>query len=117
MSDEEIDAWFRVRRIGPTWHLDGGGFGGQAAGPLVEFPDTIEWFLFAEGSWLYLDAGVLDLGIVGDSASNARNDLQVFAETFEAAAYVGDAGSFRVTSTVEPTGAGAADVVPEELPA
>jgi hypothetical protein len=50
---------------------------------------------------------------VRDSTLNAANDYQVFAETFEATAFIGDAGSFEVTSAVcatgESSGAGTVD--------
>lgn len=35
------------------------------------------------GTFLYVDAGQLDLGIVRDSHLNAANDFQLFGETFE----------------------------------
>lgn len=33
---------------------------------------------------VYIDGGVLDLGIVRDSTLNSTNDYHVFGETFEA---------------------------------
>jgi hypothetical protein len=113
VSDQQLAAWFAARGINTSFHLDGDGFGAQGDGPLLNFPDDVIWYLFAEGSWLFLDGGELDLGLVRDSTLNARNDAQVFAETFEAAAFIGDAGSFEVTSTVcatgETSGIGAVD--------
>jgi hypothetical protein len=88
---------------GSSTATDGQVFGVQTAGAILDFPDTVEWFLFPEGTWLHLDAGVLDLGIVRDSVLNSTNDFQVFAETWEQVAYVG-VESLVVTSTVCPTG-------------
>lgn len=39
-----------------------------------------------EGTFLHLDGGVLELGLVRDSTINSANDYMVFSETFEAAA-------------------------------
>lgn len=85
-------------------------FGAQTAGALVDWPDTVETFLFPEGTWLHLDAGVLELGVVRDSILNATNDFQIFAETWENVAYVG-VESLKITSTVCASGetAGTAD--------
>lgn len=78
-------------------------FGAQGAGAVLDFPDTIVWFLYPEGSYLFLNGGSLDLGIVRDSTLNNTNDYRVFAETFEAVAFIG-IESLKVTSTVCPTG-------------
>lgn len=94
--------------INVSWFLDGETgdaqvFGAQSAGALLDFPDTVVWYIFPEGSFLFLDGGTLDLGIVRDSALNATNDFQIFGETFENIAFVG-VESLKVTSTVCPTG-------------
>lgn len=94
--------------VNASWYLDsetGAGqiFGAQGAGALLEFPDTVTWYLFPEGTWLFLDGGELDLGIVRDSVLNATNDFQIFSETFEGAAKVG-IESLKITSTVCPDG-------------
>jgi hypothetical protein len=80
---------------------DGAGqiYGAQDAGALLGFLSTIVWYLFSEGTWLFLDFGRLDLGIVRDSILNEQNDFQVFMETFEGIAMVG-IESLEVTSTV-----------------
>lgn len=95
--------------VAASWYLDGptgGGqiFGAQSAGALLEFPDTVVWYLFPEGTWLFLDGGELDLGIVRDSVLNSTNDFQIFMETFEGIAKVG-VESLVITSTVCPSGA------------
>ena len=45
--------------------------------------------LFPEGTFLHLDGGTLELGIVRDSTLNSTNDYQVFGETFENVARIG----------------------------
>jgi hypothetical protein len=78
---------------------------GSAA--LNEFPDTFKWFLFAEGTFLFLDGGTLDLGIIRDSGLVGTNDYKMFIETFEAIAKVG-IESLAITSTINVNGAAAA---------
>jgi hypothetical protein len=94
VSDAEITRWFRVRNLVPTFYMDGSTgsgqvFGAQAAGALLPYPSTVQVYMFVEGSFLFLDGGTLDLGLVRDSTLNSTNDYQIFAETFEAVACVG----------------------------
>jgi len=84
---------------------DGQVFAAQGAGAQLKFPTTIKFFLYPEGSFLFLDGGTLDLGIVRDSILNNTNDYRMFAETFEVVAYIGIASQY-ITTTVCPTGAG-----------
>lgn len=74
-------------------------FGTQGAGALNMFPTTVRWYLFPEGSFIFLDGGTLDLGLVRDSTLNTTNDYQLFGEVFEELAFVG-VESLAVTSTV-----------------
>ncbi len=73
-------------------------FGTQSAGAILDFPDHIQYCLYPAGSWLHLDSGELNLGIVRDSSLNATNDFQVFAETWENVAFTGVESDW-VTST------------------
>lgn len=109
ISDAQIAAWFSVRNVVPTFYIDGATgssqvFGSQGAGALTPFPSTVVWYLFVEGSFVFLDGGVLDLGLVRDSTLNQTNDYQIFAETFENVAFYG-VESVKVTSDVCPNGA------------
>jgi hypothetical protein len=63
-----------------------------------------------EGSWLFLDGGQLDLGIVRDSQLVRSNDYQTFSETFESATRIGGE-SLWITSALVPTGRAAGDLV------
>jgi hypothetical protein len=72
-----------------------------------EFTDTFVWYLFAEGTFLFLDGGTLDLGIIRDSTLVGTNDYKMFVETFEGVAKVG-VESIKVTSTISVNGAAAA---------
>jgi len=70
---------------------------------MTPLPTEVEWALFAPGSWLFVDSGVLELGIVRDSTLNATNSYQVFGESWESAAGIGVQSEW-VTSTVCPNG-------------
>jgi hypothetical protein len=74
---------------------------------MLEFPDTFTWYLFAEGTFLFLDGGTLDLGIIRDSTLVGTNDYKMFVETFEGIAKVG-VESLVVTSTISVNGVAAA---------
>lgn len=104
--DAMIANYFKVRSINVTYAMDGETgqvFGAQSAGSLLDFPGTVIWYLFAEGTFLFLDGGTLDLGLVRDSTLNGTNDYKMFVETFEGVAKVG-IESLRITSTLEPSG-------------
>lgn len=105
---EGVTELLRAHGVEPTFYLDeatGAGqvYGAQAAGALEPWPSTIVAYLFPEGSHLFLDGGTLDLGLVRDSVLNQTNDYQVFAETFENAAYIG-IESLEITITICPDG-------------
>jgi hypothetical protein len=107
----EIDAYIASRGIIATYALDtaagASAFGAQSSGAMVEFPDTFIWYIFAEGSFLFLDGGTLDLGVIRDSTLVGTNDYKMFVETFENVALVG-VESLQVTSTINVNGVAAA---------
>ena len=82
-------------------------FGAQGAAALLEFPDSFVWYMFSEGTFLFLDGGTLDLGIIRDSSLVGTNDYKMFVETFEGVAKVG-IESLKVTQTVNVNGVAAA---------
>lgn len=122
MADSVILGWFKARGVNVSWHLDGlagtvltppgAGLGtvpqqfysNAAAGAVIPpFIDKIDSVLFAEGDWLFLDGGTLDLGLVRDSALNQINRYQTFIETWEGLAFRG-IESLRLLMEVQPTG-------------
>lgn len=122
IADATITTWFRNRGVNVTFHLDGlnaqdlgaGGaspedipaqnYANAAAGSAVPgFIDKIDSVLFAEGDWLFLDGGTLDLGLVRDSSLNAINRYQTFVEDWEGVAFRG-IESLRLVMEVQPTG-------------
>jgi len=82
-------------------------YGSQGTAALLEFPDSFKWYLFAEGTFLFLDGGSLDLGIIRDSSLVGTNDYKMFVETFEGVAKVG-IEALVVTQTVNVNGVAAA---------
>ncbi len=110
LAEAEINKWFSTRNINVSWHLDGETgqiFGAQADGALLGFPANVIWYLFSEGTFLFLDGGTLDLGLVRDSTLNGTNDYKVFVETFEGVAKVG-VEALRVTSALAIKGSSSA---------
>jgi chemotaxis protein histidine kinase CheA len=104
----EIDGLFASRNINVCYTLDGSALTtAQGANAMNEFTDTFVWYLFAEGTFLFLDGGTLDLGIIRDSTLVGTNDYKMFVETFEGVAKVG-VESIKVTSTISVNGAAAA---------
>lgn len=112
LVDATIDKWFAARHVNVTWFVDGEAgqvFGEQKDGELLGFPENVIWYLFPEGTFLHLDGGVLDLGLIRDSTLNSTNDYQMFLETFENVAKVG-VEALRVTTPVRIAGASASTV-------
>jgi hypothetical protein len=105
VSDGEIEGFLRDRGVNATFHLDdSNAYASQGAQAMNEFSDTFVWYLFAEGTFLFLDGGTLDLGVIRDSTLVGTNDYKMFVETFEGIAKVG-VESIKVTSTISINGA------------
>ncbi len=103
----EIDGYVASRGVSLSYSLDQNVFGSQGATALVEFADSFTWYLFAEGSFLFLDGGTLDLGIIRDSTLVGTNDYKMFVETFEGIAFIG-VEALKITSTISINGVAAA---------
>jgi chemotaxis protein histidine kinase CheA len=103
----EIDGYLAARGVNITFSHDLDVFGAQSTGAMLEFPDSFSWYMFAEGTFLFLDGGTLDLGIIRDSTLVGTNDYKMFVETFEGVAKVG-IESLVVTSTISVNGVAAA---------
>lgn len=83
----EVTSEYSAIGLNVVWYYDSATGEGQAFTTLctdgaagAEFPTTAIWYLHAPGTFVRLDAGTLDLGIVRDSVLNRTNDLQIFAE-------------------------------------
>ena len=107
VSKSEIDGYLSTVNVDLVASLDATVFGAQGATSLLEFPDSFVWYLFAEGTFLFLDGGTLDLGIIRDSSLVGTNDYKMFVETFEGVAKVG-IEALKITSTISINGVAAA---------
>ena len=103
----EITGYLRALNVSFVASYDLNEFGAQGSGALAAWGTTFKWYLFSEGTWLFLDGGTLDLGIVRDSTLVGTNDYRMFVESFEGVAKVG-IESLAITQTFKVTGEAAA---------
>lgn len=87
-SVSEVDGYFREFGVDPIWHIDDVP-GGAGAFSGCAFPSAADWLLFPTGSFLRLDTGELNLGVVRTKEDVQKNKYCEFTETFETVAYVG----------------------------
>lgn len=77
VSDAEITSFFTARNLAVQWVSDwqvrGSGQFGNATG-LVAWPTTVNFMIFAAGTFLHGQGMTLDLGVIRDSVLNAEND-------------------------------------------
>lgn len=79
---------FQALRLNVTWYYDysadvgarGAMQNAQAAGTLNNFPATFRSWMFPPGTWVRLDGGTLDVGMIRDSSLVETNDYRIFAE-------------------------------------
>lgn len=120
VADSAINGYFNARGVRVVEYLDSPTsgvsqyFGNQAVGQLLDFPSAVQWGLFHEGAWGYLDGGQLDLGLVRSPELNETNDYQIWGETFEGIAMLG-VESLWITSTLCASGASAGTIDPTDL--
>jgi hypothetical protein len=122
ITQQNVEDWFKARNINITFSLDGQpltassgsqvaypfqGFGTQAVNLLNDWPSSVVWYLFAEGTFQFLDGGEINLGIVRDSVLDSTNDYETFIEPLEGLAYRGFE-SLQIVSPVRPNGESAA---------
>jgi hypothetical protein len=115
----QVNSFFAKANLDVAWYYDsatgaGQAFNGvQAEGELNEFPGTVVSYLFSPGTFVRLDAGTLDVGLVRDSILNGTNDLQLFAEQWIQVCMVG-IESLRIEHTLCPSGTAPEPVTPLE---
>jgi len=103
--------------LDPCFYYDSATGAGQAfndpqvAGPLNPFPSTVVSYLFAPGTFVRLDGGTLDVGLIRDSSLNGTNDLQIFSEQWIQVCRVG-LESVRIEHTLCPDGTAPEPVAP-----
>jgi hypothetical protein len=84
IPDSVIDGWFAENNLTlrpvTDWQ---GSIGGTVDTGASTFPQSLEFLIYAPGTFVRLDMGTLDLGLVRDSTLNQTNDYNIFVETFE----------------------------------
>jgi len=78
ISDAQIDSLFTDENVRVQWVSDyqvrGSNLFGSAT-PLTVWPTTVNFLVFAAGTFLHGQGMSLDLGVVRDSVLNAENDF------------------------------------------
>lgn len=116
-GEAEVNAWLASMNLDVAWYYDSATGAGQAfddaqgAGAINAFPTSVVGYLFAPGTFVRLDGGTLDVGIVRDSTLNGTNDLQIFSEQWIQVCNVG-LESLRLEITLCPDGTGPEPVTP-----
>lgn len=113
VADATIEGFFTARNVRAQWVNDyqvrGSGQPGAAAVQLV-WPTTVNFLVYAAGTFLHGTGLQLDLGVIRDSVLNAENDYTaVWAEECHLIAQVGHAArkytvGFNVSGGVGATG-------------
>lgn len=77
VSDAQIDDFFDVRRVRVQyvndWQIRGTNQPANAV-PTTSFPSTVEFMIYAAGTFVRGNGMTLDLGVVRDSTLNEKND-------------------------------------------
>lgn len=108
VTDAQITSWFQVRNLVPRLVSDWQDISSTKTTGAAVWPATLSFMIFAPGTFVKLDQGTLDLGVVRDSTLNTTNDYTMFVETFEQVCKVGNES--RVYAVVVcPNGAFSAD--------
>lgn len=108
-----FEATLRNNNVEPNWYWDTKTGGGQifaaevAATAADNFPADVFTYFYAPGTFVFLDGGTLDFGLMRDSTLNAANRFTMATETFEQLAFVG-VESLEVRMTLCPDGSSAA---------
>jgi hypothetical protein len=94
VSDAQITAWFTDRNVRPQfvsdWQVRGTGQFGRTSANMTAWPTSVDFMLYAAGTFLHGNGLQLDLGVVRDSALNAENDhTALWAEEAHLVAKVG----------------------------
>lgn len=113
VPDSQINDALAARNISVVWYNDNPtGISpsqkfnaAQSAGGLLRPPASVVSFIFAPGSFVRLDGGSLDVGLVRDSVLNGTNNLQLFMEEWLGAAFLAFE-SIKLTSQACDNGAG-----------
>lgn len=73
VTDAEITGWLTARSVRPQFTPDWQPLYDTA--PATEWPTDVTFAIWFTGSYISLDGGEIDLGVVRDSTLNATNDF------------------------------------------
>jgi hypothetical protein len=93
-----INGHLRDIGVDPVWFIDDAP--AQAAFSGCAFPAVAHWLLYPTGTFLRLDAGELNLGVVRTKEDLQKNAYCEFSETFETVAHMGPANQAWITRGV-----------------
>lgn len=100
ISDAQVNSWLENRGYSVVWTQDTLSTDPfpvfPSAGVLGSYPTTFKAAIYPEGEWVYLENGVIDLGLVRDSQLNSVNDYQIWMEEFNGLCRVGGIESLSV---------------------
>lgn len=97
ITDSVLNAALSARHIDAIWYNDNPTSvspnqkwnAAQGVGALNAWPTKVKAFIYAPGTFVRLDGGTLDVGLVRDSTLNRTNDLQLFMEEWIGIAKLG----------------------------
>lgn len=110
VSDAQIRAWFTDRGVRAQfvsdWQVRGATQFGANVTTMVKWPGTVDFLIYAAGTFLHGQGMSLDLGVVRDSLLNAENDFTAaWAEETHLVAKVGhESRKYTVTFGVNGSG-------------
>lgn len=121
VPDAQVEDALRTHGLAPVWYNDNptgispsqkfNGAQASSNAALNRPPKNVVAFIFAPGSFVRLDGGSLDVGLVRDSVLNGTNNLQLFMEEWLGAAFLANE-SIRLTSAACPNGVAPTGVTP-----
>jgi hypothetical protein len=114
VSDAQIMTWFTDRGIRAQfvsdWQVRGTNQFGRVSANMTAWPTSVDFMMYAAGTFLHGNGLQLDLGVIRDSVLNAENDYSaLWAEEAHLVAKVGHE-SRRYTATFAVNGAGSAGI-------
>jgi hypothetical protein len=112
VSDAQIMTWFTDRSVRAQfvsdWQVRGSSQFGNNSANMTAWPTSVDFLLYAAGTFLHGNGLQLDLGVIRDSVLNAENDYTaLWAEEAHLVARVGHE-SRRYTATFAVNGSGSA---------
>jgi len=75
-TNAEINNWLRDSGVSPQFVNDWQSLAqGTASTATTDWPTTVDFLMYAPGTWVEFNGGTLDLGVTRDSVLNSTNDF------------------------------------------